>query len=133
MDTAVTVDVRNLFSVRVVRFEVNPGPPKFVDVTFELQADKTRATQRVSVAYGRFPTTLLEPASSELLTATKADGSLKDFDVIKQSAWNVVRFTTDANKLGAAGTHADMTWNDIRTWVAQETSKPSIAQTLNMM
>ena len=132
-DTSVSVDVRNLFSVRVTKFEVNAGPPKFVDVTFELQSDKTRATAKVSVSYGKFPSMETYSGSGDFMTATKEDGSFKDFDIIKQSAWDVVMQTTDANKIGGTGTHADLSWEEVKDWALQETTKPSIAQTLNTL
>jgi hypothetical protein len=131
--TTVTVDVRNLFSVRVVKFDVKSGPPQQVDVTFEIQADKTRATMRVSVSYGKFPNVELTTGSSDTMNATKGDGTLKDFDVIKQSAWDVVLYTTDANKTSGSGTHADVSWNDVKKWALQETTKPSISQTINTL
>ena len=131
LDTNIKVDVRNLFTVRVVKFETKvDGAQKYVDITFELQADKTRSTLRVSTQFGRFPNTLIEPNSDAKMAATDSNGALKVFDVIKQQAWNVVRYTTEANK-GPSGTHADVTWESIRQWALQETTKPSISQTLN--
>jgi hypothetical protein len=133
VNTNVTVDVRNLFSVRVVNFDVKAGPPKQVDVTFEIQADKTRATMRVSVSYGKFPNEELTPGSGIKMDATQTGGGLKDFDVIKQSAWDVVLSTTSTNKVGGTGTHADVSWDDVKGWALQETTKPSISQTINTL
>ena len=133
VSTAVTIDVRNLFSVRVVKFDVKAGPPQQVDVIFEIQADKTRATMRVAVTYGKFPNTELEEGSGDFMSATDANGTLKEFDVIKQSAWDVVLFTTDTNKASGTGTHADVSWEDVKKWALQETTKPSISQTINTL
>ena len=129
----VDVDVRNLFSVRVVKFDVVAGPPKQVDITFELQSDKTRATMRVAVAYGKFPTAELADGSGVLMSAVRDDGELKEYDIIKQAAWDVVMHTTESNKVRAAGTHADASWDDIKAWASHETMKPSISQTINTL
>lgn len=133
VSTDVTIDVRNLFSVRVAKFDVKTGPPKQVDVTFEIQADKTRSSTNVSVSYGKFPNVELSPGSGTLMDACQTSGTLKDFDIIKQSAWDVVLNTTDSNKSGGSGTHADVSWNDIKSWTLQETTKPSISQTINTL
>lgn len=133
VDTTVSIDVRNLISVRVAKFDVKTGPPKHVNVTFEIQADKTRATTQVSVGYGKFPDVEVTPGSGVLMIATRPDGDLKDFDVIKQSAWDVVLGTTDANKATGSGTHADVSWEDVKSWALQETTKPSISQTINTL
>ena len=129
--TSISVDVRNLFTVRVAKFDVKAGPPKQVDITFEIQADKTRANMRVSLSYGKFPNEEIKVGSGIFMNATLDNGDLKDFDVIKQNAWDVVQNTTDANKMTGSGTHADVSWDDIKAWTLQETSKPSIAQTIN--
>lgn len=129
VDTNVVVDVRNLFSVRVVRFDVHEG--SYVDVSFELQADKTRATLRIAIPYGKFSDTNLAPDSTVKMTALDGAGKLKEFDVIKQDAWEVVLNTTADNKTSSQGTHADVSWSEVREWALLETKKPSVSHTLN--
>ena len=132
LNTKVSVDVRNLVSVRVAKFEVKYGPPKHVEVLFEIQSEKSRGTMRATIAYGKFPTTDLAEGTRILMDATEG-GELKDFDVIKQRAWDVVMHTTDVNKASGTGTHSDVSWSYIKTWTLQETTKPSISQTINTM
>lgn len=131
MDTGIAIDVRNLFSVRVSRFDVVPATPPYVDVTFELQADKTRETMSVSVAYGKFPAAECDGCGS--MSATGPDGHLLGAESIQRSAWKVVMNTTDANRSGEGGSHADVTWEAIKAWAVLETSKPSLSQTMNTL
>lgn len=130
-DTKVSIDVRNLFSARVVKFDVKAGPPQHVEVSFDVQADKTRAIEKVNVAYGKFPSVETYPGSGEYMTATDINGDLKEYDVIKQNAWNAVMQTTEANQASGTGTHADVSWPTLVSWVEQETAKPSLSQTIN--
>lgn len=130
----VDVAVRDLMTVRVVEFVPVPGTNRNVDVVFELQADKTRATRRVSVCYGKFPEVPLVEGGDVFMTSVGPDGvSPKDYDVIKQDAWEVVEHTTPTNKVGGVvGTHADTAWAEIEEWVVAETSKPSMMSTVNI-
>lgn len=132
-DTSISVDARNLFSVRMAKFDVSAGPPKHVDVEFEIQADKSRSTKLVNIEYGKYPDTPLYEGSSTLMSATDETDALLTFDVIKENAWKAVMYTTADNMVGAAGTHASSTWDEIKAWTLQETSKPSIAHTINTL
>lgn len=131
--TDVSVDIRDLMTVRVVEFEVNNDPERSVDVKFQLEADKTRAIKHVSLRFGKFPDTPFEEGGSSLMSTLTADGAPKTYDQIKQDAWGVVMTTTAVNKVGGmVGTHADTTWSEIEQWVVRETEKPSMSSTLNI-
>lgn len=132
-DPTINIDVRNLFTTRVVKFQIHDGLTPYVEVVFELQADKTRTTMQVTSLFGRFPSTPFTENGDALMTVMTTDGmQWKGFDVIKQEAWKMVEFTTATNKVGGVGTHADVAWDDIKKWVIDETSKPSITHTVNM-
>lgn len=126
--TTIAVDPLHLFSVRVTRFDVASDVS---DIVFELQADKTRASMDVRVEYGKFPTVAISGTDATLMTMRTAGDVLKPYDVVKDEAWRVVLNTTATNGPLGAGTHASVPWEDILAWVASETSKPSIAQTVN--
>ena len=142
--TNVSLDVRDLLTVRVTKFEItdqySPALPKYADILFEIQVDKTRAVLETTIHFGVLAGDATPPDVAGTVMTVYSDAPtnsvVKPYEDITQEAWMAVMHTTAANQMGGAAPvtgFADVTWDTVVDWVMDETQKPSLSQTVGIL